>query len=181
MKNALIFAIVMALAAFAGYTLQSHLVGSDTGSTSELGIRPEFAMLDLEGKQHNISDWDGQVILLNFWATWCPPCRDEIPAFIKLQEQYGAAGFQVIGLAIDQLELVEGYSDSMGINYPILMGETEGLEITTQYGNRLNMLPYSVIIDRSGMIRYIKKGEIEKEEIEQLITPLLKEKNGDPA
>lgn len=136
--------------------------------------RPEFQLTDLGGNLRNIKEWDGKVILLNFWATWCPPCKKEIPAFIELQDKYGSSGFQIIGVAIDQPELVEAYSDSMGVNYPILVGEDEGIDITTQYGNRLNLLPYTVIIDRNSMIRFIKKGEVTKDEIEELIIPLLK-------
>lgn len=136
--------------------------------------RPEFQLPDLDGKLRNISEWDGKVILLNFWATWCPPCRKEIPAFIDLQDQYGSSGFQVIGVAIDQMDLVQGYSDSIGVNYPILVGEDKGTDISTQYGNRLGMLPYTVIIGRNSMIMFIKKGEVTRDEIEELIQPLLK-------
>lgn len=138
--------------------------------------RPEFHLADLEGKLRNINEWDGKVILLNFWATWCPPCRDEIPAFIELQEKYGPSGFQVIGIAIDQPDLVEEYSDSMGVNYPLLVGEDDAIDIGTEYGNRLGVLPYSVIINHEGMIRFIKKGEVTREEVEEMIKPLLKEK-----
>lgn len=138
--------------------------------------RPGFQLADLEGKLHHINEWDGKVILLNFWATWCPPCRDEIPAFIELQEKYGPSGFQVIGIAIDQPDLVEEYSDSMGVNYPLLVGEDNAIDIGTEYGNRLGVLPYSVIISHEGMIRFIKKGEVTMEEVEEMIKPLLKEK-----
>ena len=137
--------------------------------------RPEFELPDLDGKLRNISEWDGNVILLNFWATWCPPCRDEIPVLIDLQKKYSAQGFQVIGVAIDQAELVESYSDSMGVNYPIMVGEDKGTDISANYGNRLGMLPYTVIIGRNSMIMFIKKGEVTKDEIEELIQPLLKE------
>lgn len=139
--------------------------------------RPAFQLTDLEGKLRNINEWDGKVILLNFWATWCPPCRQEIPAFIELQEKYGSSGFQIIGVAIDQPNLVEEYSDSMGVNYPLLVGNDDAIEVGTEYGNRLGLLPYSVIINHVGMIRFIKKGEVTMEEVEEMITPLLKEKN----
>lgn len=139
--------------------------------------RPAFQLTDLEGKLRNINEWDGKVILLNFWATWCPPCRKEIPAFIDLQEKYGPSGFQVIGVAIDQPSLVEAYSDGMGINYPLLVGNDDAINVGTEYGNRLGLLPYSVIINHEGMIRFIKKGEVTREEVEEMIIPLLKEKN----
>ncbi len=143
--------------------------------------RPGFQLTDLDGTLRNINEWDGKVILLNFWATWCPPCRNEIPAFIELQNKYGPSGFQVIGIAIDQMELVQAYSDSMGINYPVMVGESEATEISTQYGNRLGVLPYSVIINRNSMIRFIKRGEVSKDEVEEMIKPLLQTNTTAPA
>ena len=172
MKNALIFAIVMALAAFAGYTLQSHLVGSDTGSTSELGIRPEFAMLDLEGKQHNISDWDGQVILLNFWATWCPPCLEEIPAFIELQESYADQGLQILGVAVDDDQAVRAFADGMDFNYPVLPGGTDAIALSKRYGNKLGVLPYTVFINRDRVISHVIQGELSKKKAENILKQL---------
>ena len=186
-RNSSFYTIVLICiaAAVAGFAISSRIQQNKledqysvtkTREAPDDVTRPEFQLTDLDGKLRNIKEWDGKVILLNFWATWCPPCRDEIPAFINLQNKYGASGFQVIGIAIDQMELVQGYSDSMGINYPVMVGEDEATEITMQYGNRLNVLPYSVIIDGNSMIRFIKRGEITENEVEELIEPLLKEK-----
>ena len=136
--------------------------------------RIDFSLPDMQGQQRKFSEWDGKVVLLNFWATWCPPCRKEIPAFIELQRDYGGKGFQVIGVAIDEMDAITDFTDGLGLNYPILIGNTAALKISNQYGNRFGQLPYSLIIDKQGIIRYIGKGELSYEAIEKEIQPLLK-------
>jgi len=138
--------------------------------------RPDFTLTDVDGGKHNISEWDGKVLIVNFWATWCPPCRREIPAFIALQEKYEGKGFTIVGVALDSKQAAIDYVDPMGINYPILVGETEGIAISQQYGNMLGVLPYTVVIDRQGIIRHTLAREVHLEEAEILISPLLAEK-----
>ncbi|MGB1192801.1 MAG: TlpA disulfide reductase family protein, partial [Pseudomonadales bacterium] len=116
-------------------------------STPSKTLRPEFTLPDMDGKQRSIKEWDGKYIVLNFWATWCPPCRKEIPEFIELQEKYGDKNLQFIGVAIDDPEAVRQYAFEMGINYPSLIAEVDGVTLAQQYGNRFGALPYSVIID----------------------------------
>lgn len=135
--------------------------------------RADFSLFDLQGKKRHIREWDGRVILLNFWATWCPPCRRELPAFIELQEQYGARGFQVLGIAIDEKQAVIDYIDGLGGNYPIMIGGKEVLAISAAYGNRFGQLPYSLVIDRKGIIRFVGKHELSFKDIEKQIQPLL--------
>ncbi len=135
--------------------------------------RADFSLPDLSNNMHAIKQWDNKVILLNFWATWCPPCRKEIPAFIELQEQFGPQGFQVIGVAIDEKDAVEDYADGLGVNYPILIGNSAALDISTAYGNRFGQLPYSLVIDRQGIIRFIGKRELSFDDIAKQIKPLL--------
>ena len=114
--------------------------------------RPDFSLPDMEGKIRHIKEWDGKHIVLNFWATWCPPCRKEIPEFIKLQEEYRTQNLQFIGIAIDDAEAVRQYAFEMGINYPSLIAEMDGLGLAQQYGNRFGALPFSVIINPKGHI-----------------------------
>ncbi|HED16374.1 MAG TPA: TlpA family protein disulfide reductase [Gammaproteobacteria bacterium] len=140
--------------------------------------RPDFSLPDVEGVEHPISEWNNKVILLNFWATWCPPCRREIPAFIKLQDQFGKQDFQVIGVAIDQVDLVEAYADNIGVNYPILVGENSAIKVTEAYGNQYGQLPYTVIIDRQGIIHHKKFGEVTYDEAIAFIQPLLNKPGG---
>ncbi|PHS72367.1 MAG: redoxin [Cycloclasticus sp.] len=114
--------------------------------------RPEFSLPDLHGQQRNIKEWDGKYIVLNFWATWCTPCRKEIPEFIELQNQYRSSNLQFIGVAIDDKVSVDQFAMEMGMNYPNLIADIHGIELAKQYGNLLGALPYSVIIDPQGNI-----------------------------
>jgi peroxiredoxin len=135
--------------------------------------RPDFSLHDTSDKPHDIKEWDGKVILLNFWATWCPPCRREIPAFISMYEKYHAKGFVIVGVALDSKQNAIDFVDPMGINYPILVADQTGIALTQEYGNDLGVLPYTVIIDRKGVIRHTVRHELSLQEAEQLVTPLL--------
>ena len=135
--------------------------------------RPPFTMVDVEGKPQNVDQWNGKVVLINFWATWCPPCRREIPAFIRLQEAYRDKGLVIVGIALDSQQAAIDYVDPMGINYPILVGEIDGISLTQRYGNELGVLPYSVIVDRNGVIQKTFLKEVTYEDAEKLISPYL--------
>jgi len=135
--------------------------------------RPDFSLQDTSDKPHDIKEWDGKVILLNFWATWCPPCRREIPTFINMYKKYHDKGFMIVGVALDTKQNAIDFVDPMGINYPILVGEQNGIALTQEYGNNLGVLPYTVIIDRKGVIRHTVRHELDQQQVEQLITPLL--------
>lgn len=133
----------------------------------------EARFKDLNGNEQALSQWRGKVLIVNFWATWCPPCREEIPAFIKLQDIYGKQGLTFVGIAIDQKDKVQAYADEMGINYPVLMGELEAIDLAKRAGNRLGGLPYTVIIDRNGKIAAGEIGGLTQAKLEALIKPLL--------
>jgi len=136
-------------------------------------IRPLFKLKDTENKTRDVKEWDGKVLMINFWATWCPPCRREMPAFIELQEKYQDKGFTIIGIALDEKQAVIDFTDPMGMNYPILMAEQEGVVISKAYGNNLGVLPYTVIVDRKGNIIHRQRSELTYEQVEDMIKPLL--------
>lgn len=136
-------------------------------------IRPDFGLLDLQGQLRHVSEWDGDVLMVNFWATWCPPCRREIPAFIELQEKYADQGFTIVGIAIDTKQNARDFVDPMGINYPILVGDKDGIALSKAYGNRMGVLPYTVIVDRNGKIIETHRNELSFEDAEAMIKPLL--------
>ena len=168
-KSLLIAAIILVttLSSYAAYRYSSI-----QEITEQTLIRPEFSMVDIGGQTRNIKDWDGQIILLNFWATWCPPCLEEIPGFIELQEQYGDQGFQIIGIAIDNEEAVREFAKETNFNYPIIAAELDGVGLSSRYGNHIGGLPYSVIINRKGEISDTIMGELSKIRAEQLLNDL---------
>ena len=132
--------------------------------------RPEFAMKDLENKLRNIKEWDGKIVILN---SWCPPCKKEMPAFVELQEKYKKQGVQIVGVAIDQKNLIQDFVDSIGVNYPILYGELDAIEISRRYGNTRGQLPYTVFINRQHQIVGVKRGELTKDHAEKALQSLL--------
>ena len=146
---------------------------SPTGTTVVSNVRPLFKLKDIDDKVRDVKEWDGQVLMINFWATWCAPCRREMPAFIELQEKYKDKGFTIIGIALDEKQAVIDFTDPMGMNYPILMAEQEGIVISKAYGNNLGVLPYTVVVDRKGNIIHRQRNELTFEQVEGMIKPLL--------
>lgn len=120
---------------------------SASGSTA-----PDFTVADLNGKKFSLSDYRGKVVLLDFWATWCAPCRAEIPHFVEMQRQLGPQGLQVIGISMDdEAKPVKAFSDQYGINYPLAVGDDK---LAQSFGGVLG-LPVNFLIDRDG--RIVKK------------------------
>lgn len=135
---------------------------------------PDFNLPDVSGNLHSISEWQGKILIINFWATWCPPCRKEIPEFVALQKQYSAKGLQVIGVAIDDQNSVEEFLVSNKINYPILIAGVTGIALAQQLGNTVDAVPFTVVVNQQGQIIHQHPGEFSQEQIMEIITPLLK-------
>jgi len=134
---------------------------------------PPFALEGTDGEIHSLREWEGKVILLNFWATWCPPCKYEIPEFIEYQNEYGDAGFQIVGIGIDDPDKVKNFTRTLKINYPVLLASSG--QMMYDWGNHDQVLPYSVLIDRSGQIRYIHRGQLTPLSFEHEIKPIIEE------
>jgi thiol-disulfide isomerase/thioredoxin len=133
--------------------------------------RPDFTLKDLEGIPRSITEWDGHVVLVNFWAPWCKPCREEMPMLMQLQQDYGGQGLRILGVAIDDPEPVRRFASELRVNYVLLAELMPALAVQDAYGD--TRLPYSVLIDRQGRIVYRKAGELTRAEIEAELLPLL--------
>ena len=140
---------------------------------SDNSVRPDFALPDVDGEIHSISEWDGKIVLVNFWATWCPPCRREIPGFIELKKAYADQGFEIVGVAIDDADKVRAFIERVGINYPVLHGQGDANQVAEEYGDTMNSLPYSALIDREGKIRFSGAGGLTKASLEKALKSLL--------
>jgi len=165
------FAVLFAGAGYLVYQWRSSDLQPDPVTTGQMVLAAKLPGLD--GKPHPLEQWRGKVLIVNFWATWCAPCREEIPGFIKFQDQYGPQGAQFVGIAIDTPERVEPYAREIGINYPVLVGGLEAMDFARQAGNRTSVLPFTVVIDRNGKVVTATVGVLKPENLEKLLKPLL--------
>lgn len=171
--------VVMVVAGAAGYGLQYArqqapvALPTDADNKSVVGQpRPGFALPDLEGEVRDISDWDGHILAVNFWATWCAPCKEEIPEFVELQEKYREQGVVFIGVALDSQEAVADFAERYGMNYPILIGEQAAIDAAKAFGNRIGALPFTAFVDRDGRIVHTHYGLIKGEDADRLLASL---------
>jgi thiol-disulfide isomerase/thioredoxin len=135
---------------------------------------PPLMLNDLKGQQHNLYDWHGKVIMLNFWATWCGPCQIEIPDFIAYQKDYAKKGLQIVGIGLDETRKLRNYVRTVGINYPVLQADPESqYSLLKQWGNSFGVLPFTVIIGKEGHLVYMQQGIFKKEAFDTYVKPLL--------
>ncbi len=132
-----------------------------------------FTFPDLNGKPRALAEWRGKVVLLNFWAPWCPPCVKEIPNLVELQRRHGGEGLQVVGITIDTGEHAANFTAGMAINYPLLVGEDQGIELAHELGDAVGALPYTVVLDREGHPLQRHAGGLTLDEAEALVRPAL--------
>jgi thiol-disulfide isomerase/thioredoxin len=172
------FVGVAAVAALLGlFALQRPDSGRVAESGGGVTIRSaEFwgtTLPDLARQPQALKQWLGQVVVVNFWAPWCPPCREEIPGFIRLQDRLGSQGLRFVGVALDDEGKVQAYVDETGINYPVLLGGMDAVKLGQAAGNRLGGLPYTVVFDRGGNAVASLVGGISEARLEGLVKPLL--------
>ncbi|MGB5486277.1 MAG: TlpA disulfide reductase family protein [Lysobacterales bacterium] len=176
----LIITLVAITAMLAGFYLSARhfsepIAAPQTapGGTLLGSIRPDFQLASNTGEFVSPADFSGKTILINFWATWCAPCRQEMPMLMDLQRQYGSRGLQVIGIALDDVQSVMSFVDTYGISYPILVGSEDVFTTSAAYGNEEGVLPYSVLVDKTGVVRWHYAGIIQHGEISNLLSDLL--------
>ena len=135
-------------------------------------MAPQLRVRTLDGRYFDLDNVGGRVVLIDFWATWCVPCKQEIPGFIELQNKFGARGLQIVGLSVDDpLTLAKTYSTQMKMNYPVLLAE--GKEDILKAYDPIPSIPVSIIIDRSGRIAARHLGIASMDVFEKEIVPLL--------
>lgn len=148
-----------------------------TGVVGQEARAPQFVLKDLNGRTVRLSDYRGKVVMINFWATWCPPCRAEMPELVRLQRKHGVEGLQIIGITYppENKTRVRRFAKSLKVNYPIALGTSE---LKARYSSE-ETLPLTVVINRDGKVNDIISGILLREEFDEKIKPLLKK--GDTA
>ena len=159
-------------AAAAGFLIGPALLR--LGGESEDGALAAATFGDLDGRQRRLAEWRGKVLVCNFWATWCAPCREEIPLLIAARQKYGPGGVEIVGIGIDNAVKVREFSATFNISYPILLAEADGIDLMRRLGNPGGGLPYTVIADREGRVIHRKLGALKAGELDGLVGPLAK-------
>lgn len=150
-------------------TPSTQLPGATAAGPSET-LPAGVALKDLDGHAYSLDDYRGKLMLINFWATWCAPCLNEIPVLVKMQERYGEKGFQLIGPAVDDIEEARRAAPGLKFNYPVAAGTPEDmLELMSTLGNDQGGLPFSVVIGPDGKIIERQLGEYSEVELAALI------------
>lgn len=130
---------------------------------------PTFTYTDLEGEQRDSREWQAKILVLNFWASWCPPCREETPALVSLQEKYIDDNVKFVGIAIDDEQPVREFADSYGINYPVLLGDIKAVTLSKELGNRYEGLPFTVVAQPGGLVVLRHQGGISLAQLEPVL------------
>ncbi|RPJ46009.1 MAG: TlpA family protein disulfide reductase [Betaproteobacteria bacterium] len=175
LRRALLVAGVGGIAAAAGYLANLWRSGGfgpapqPDVAAAILGSR----LHTLDGVVQTLDRFRGQVLIINYWATWCAPCREEIPVFVKLQREFAARGVQFVGIAVDQADKVRDFAKDFRINYPVLIAGMDAVELSRQAGNKAGVLPYTLVLNRSGQIAASLLGGISEAQLREAVVPLL--------
>jgi thiol-disulfide isomerase/thioredoxin len=183
-KNIFAVLTLIATAAF-GYFFYAGLEQETAPATSQVvapapahNTRIDFTLPDLEGNDHQISEWDGKARLINFWATWCAPCRREIPLLKKTQTAHAENNLQVIGIAVDDLEPVIAYAEEAEFNYPVLIGQEDAMAAAEASGIDFIGLPFTMIVAPDGQLIKAHIGEIHEDQMALIIETFEQMRNG---
>ena len=174
MKQNLLIFIAAIIALSAGILLKNITQTEFSETPAEIQqLLQQTQLPDPKGQQHALSEWQGKILILNFWATWCPPCLKEIPDFVELQTQYQDKNLQFIGIAIEEKQSLIEHPLYAQINYPVLIAGNGGVSLSKAWGNLASIVPFSVVISPEGEIIHRQQGEFKREKILEIIQPLL--------
>ena len=159
----------VALVALAAGVYVSQTGSRDPPAAALLGL----SLPDIDGREQRLDQWKGKVLVVNFWATWCEPCRKEMPDFVRAQADSGDKGLQFVGIAIDQPDKIRQFSKELKLNYPSLVGGYGALELSKTFGNTLMALPFTLILDRNGKVAYAQMGPLKPGNLDAIVGKLL--------
>jgi len=160
--------VALALGVFAFLQLPSPSPGARDAAPL-LGV----SLPDTEGQTQSLAQWRGRLLIVNFWATWCAPCREEMPMFARAQALHGDRGLQFVGIAVDEGPKVRQFAAEIGLNYPALIGGYGAMELSKTLGNSMMALPFTVVIDRKGSIVLTQLGPLTPAQVDRLVAEFI--------
>lgn len=169
-RRAALYAIAALAAGAGGFVLKRALQPAATAPEIKSASRQlrDLSLPDLHGKLQRLSQWDGKVVLVNFWATWCEPCRDEIPLLVRMQSKYGQKNLQIVGISIDSADKISQFSLKYNISYPLVVAGFETIELMRSLGNPSGGLPFTVVLSPSGELAATHLGAFSELQLEDL-------------
>ena len=172
-KKISIVVIVLLIAGLLGIAV--HYYSSVNGDDSTTTSAALFAttLPDAQGRQQPLKQWRGKILVVNFWATWCPPCREEMPELSQLQDQYRDRNVVVIGISTENVVQIREFAKTLQVSYPLLAGDMEAMSLGSALGNDKSVLPYTIVIKPDGTIANSHFGRINKAVLEQTLLPLI--------
>ncbi|MED5536162.1 MAG: TlpA disulfide reductase family protein [Pseudomonadota bacterium] len=175
MKRTALLTLTLSSAAIIAYLSYRMLLQPAVTPTGEIAtpaepveILPDFTLEDLAGGTRSIRSWPDNALIINFWATWCAPCRREIPLLKDFQSAHAEESVQVIGIAVDRLEPVKEFARDIEFNYPVLVGQSDAMDAASAFGVDFFALPFTVFTDTEGNILGVHTGEVHLEDLENL-------------
>jgi thiol-disulfide isomerase/thioredoxin len=171
MNKTLIIGLAGSLALIAGVVAQQ--ISQPSAVNEQTLGRLSFSYPDINGQLQSVDQWRGKILVINFWASWCGPCLEEIPEFIRLQQQFQSKNVQFVGIAIEDRQPVADYLQRININYPVLIAGDAGSLLARQLGNVINAVPFTVIVNQQGQIIHRQPGDLSREQFLQVVEPLL--------
>jgi thiol-disulfide isomerase/thioredoxin len=145
----------------------------------EVVTHPAFTLPDIDGTEREFAEWDGKYRLINFWATWCAPCRREIPLLKAFQDEHGESGFQVLGIAVDYPEEVGRYAEEAAFNYPILIGQQDAMAVAESSGIEFIGMPFTMFVAKDGEYVGAYIGELHQSHLDDAVTILTRLDSGE--
>jgi thiol-disulfide isomerase/thioredoxin len=147
----------------------NHALMTEPLATAAPAPLPSFEFTTLEGSRRAVEHWKGDLIVLNFWATWCPPCIREMPLFQRYHDQFSEQGLSIVTIAIDHPEAVREFVSQLGLEFAVLLGLEGGMDVAGDYGNAVGALPFTVVIDRDSQVRERRLGEVHAADLDTWI------------
>ncbi len=168
-REALVLGAIGLGAAALGGIIGALALQARSGAAGLLGAR----FVDLAGRPRRLLEWQGAILVTNFWATWCAPCREEIPMLVAAAQHYRAKGVEIVGIGIDNADNVRQFAITYAVEYPLLIADARAIDLMRELGNGGGGLPFTVVLDRRGALAYHKLGALSRPELDRILVGML--------